>query len=302
MEQSRNIQIRDLVSDLQQELTFKTGTLVPLLTRAVRLAHLVDEPEYRLLFEFHLSGISMTSTLPSVTPWTQKSGKPRWDPVQAYFEDRALPDGKLHGADLASIEFMLRETCRVREKHPNEASLMQHERNIVAILGRIQSRVTIFTNLIESRSTRMHQNLHGGNAKPSIFIGHGRSSVWRELKDFLEDRLHLRVVEFNRESTAGISTVERLNEMLDDSNFAFLVLTGEDENRDGSLHARENVVHEAGLFQGRLGFRRAIVILESNCKEFSNIQGLGQIRFQVGELRSKFEDVRHVLEREGILV
>jgi predicted nucleotide-binding protein len=50
--------------------------------------------------------------------------------------------------------------------------------------------------------------------------------------------------------------------MLDDAGFAFLVLTGEDELKEGQLQARMNVVHEAGLFQGRLGFEKAIVLLE----------------------------------------
>ena len=40
--------------------------------------------------------------------------------------------------------------------------------------------------------------------------------------------------------------------MLDDAAFAFLILTAEDEKADGKMHARMNVVHEAGLFQGRL--------------------------------------------------
>ena len=62
-----------------------------------------------------------------------------------------------------------------------------------------------------------------------------------------------------------------------------------------------NVVHEAGLFQGRLGFDRAIVLLEEGCEEFSNISGLGQIRFPRGKIKSAFEDIRQVLEREDVL-
>ncbi len=62
-----------------------------------------------------------------------------------------------------------------------------------------------------------------------------------------------------------------------------------------------NVVHEAGLFQGRLGFTKAIVLLEEGCKEFTNIQGLGQIRFPRGRISSAFEEVRRVLEREGLI-
>ena len=56
-----------------------------------------------------------------------------------------------------------------------------------------------------------------------------------------------------------------------------------------------NVVHEAGLFQGRLGFSRAIILLEESCEEFSNIHGLGQIRFPKGNIKAVFEDVRQLL-------
>lgn len=133
-----------------------------------------------------------------------------------------------------------------------------------------------------------------------IFIGHGRSPIWRDLKDFLVERLNLSWDEFNREPVAGHTTVERLRNMLDQASFAFLVMTAEDEHADGTHHARENVVHEVGLFQGRLGFNKAIVLLEEGCSEFSNIHGLTQIRFPKGNLRAQSEEIRRVLEREGV--
>lgn len=135
----------------------------------------------------------------------------------------------------------------------------------------------------------------------NVFIGHGRSLLWRELKDFIEDRLGLPVDEFNRVPVAGFTNIARLSEMLDAAAIAFLVMTGEDEQADGKLHARMNVVHEAGLFQGRLSFERAIVVLEDGCEEFSNIVGLGQIRFPKGNIKAAFEEIRQVLEREGII-
>jgi predicted nucleotide-binding protein len=136
----------------------------------------------------------------------------------------------------------------------------------------------------------------GGN----VFIGHGRSLLWRELKDFISDRLGLPWDEFNRVPVAGVTNIARLSEMLDSARIAFVVLTAEDETIDGRERARQNVVHEAGLFQGRLGFTRAIVLLEDGCDEFSNIQGLGQIRFPRGQISAAFDDVRQVLEREGL--
>jgi predicted nucleotide-binding protein len=134
-----------------------------------------------------------------------------------------------------------------------------------------------------------------------IFIGHGGSAVWRDLKDLLHDRLGLEHEEFNREATAGKSTKERLEEMLDNACFAFLVMTAEDEKADGTMMARANVIHEVGLFQGRLGFEKAIVLLEEGCGEFSNIHGLTQIRFPKGNIMAKSEEIRRVLEREGII-
>lgn len=136
---------------------------------------------------------------------------------------------------------------------------------------------------------------------PVIFIGHGGSEIWRVLKDFVKERLGLEHEEFDRVSPAGIGTSERLGAMLDRASVAFLVMTNEDEHTDGTGHARENVIHESGLFQGRLGFHRAIVLLEEGCAEFSNIQGLGQIRFGAGRIDETFEEVRRVLEREGII-
>ncbi|CAG36779.1 TIR domain-containing protein [Desulfotalea psychrophila] len=135
----------------------------------------------------------------------------------------------------------------------------------------------------------------------NIFIGHGRSHYWRELKDFVSERLHLPWDEFNRVPVAGVTNITRLAQMLDQSCIAFLVMTAEDEQQDGNMHARMNVVHEVGLFQGRLGFERAIVVLEEGCEEFSNIQGLGQIRFPKGNISAIFDEIRQILEREKIV-
>ena len=135
----------------------------------------------------------------------------------------------------------------------------------------------------------------------TVFIGHGHSPLWLELKNFLEERLELSVDEFSSISNAGRPTTDRLSEMMVTATAALLLMTGEDETADGKLRARENVVHEAGLFQGRLGFGRAIVLLEHGCEEFSNIIGLGEIRFQKGDIKSAFEEIRMFLERESII-
>ena len=176
----------------------------------------------------------------------------------------------------------------------SQALVVGHVVDRIGVLGKLARQLG---SHISRRKHRQRTSEIVGN---NVFIGHGRSPIWRELKDFIEDRLMLPADEFNRVPVAGVTNVARLSEMLDAAVIALLVLTGEDEQADGNIRARMNVVHEAGLFQGRLGFTRAIILLESGCEEFSNIQGLGQIRFPKGNIKAVFEDIREVLEREGI--
>jgi hypothetical protein len=78
------------------------------------------------------------------------------------------------------------------------------------------------------RNQRRQRRTEKRDVGSFVFIGHGRSSLWRELKDFTEDRLGLHTDEFNRVPVAGVTNVERLVQMLDDAAIALLVLTAED--------------------------------------------------------------------------
>lgn len=134
--------------------------------------------------------------------------------------------------------------------------------------------------------------------KPVIFIGHGRSPQWRDLKDHLHEKHGYRVQAYEIGARAGHAIRDILEEMLDESSFAILVMTGEDKTQSGHVRARQNVVHELGLFQGRLGFARAIILLERGVQEFSNIQGIHQIRFSKKNIKETFGDVLATLVRE----
>ncbi len=139
------------------------------------------------------------------------------------------------------------------------------------------------------------------NENKKIFIGHGGSHIWLRLKDFLENTLELPYEEFNRIPQAGKTTTDRLKKMLESCCIAFLIMTGEDKHADGTLHARENVIHEIGLFQAQLGFERAIILREKGCKIFSNIEGITYIPFPKGNIEAAFEGIRGVLKREGMI-
>jgi len=134
--------------------------------------------------------------------------------------------------------------------------------------------------------------------KPIIFIGHGGSEQWRNLKDHLHEKHDYRVEAYEIGARAGHAIRDILEEMLGKTSFAILVMTGEDKTEDGGMRARQNVVHELGLFQGKLGFTKAIVLLEDGTEEFSNIHGINQIRYGKGNIKETFGEVLATLKRE----
>lgn len=136
--------------------------------------------------------------------------------------------------------------------------------------------------------------------KTRVFIGHGRSQQWRDLKDHLHDKHGYDIEAYEIGARAGHTIRDILGEMLDSSSFALLIFTGEDEDKEGRLHARENVIHELGLFQGKLGFSKSIVLLEEGTHEFSNIHGIHQIRFSHDNIRETFGEVLATLRREHL--
>ena len=136
------------------------------------------------------------------------------------------------------------------------------------------------------------------SARPTVFLGHGRSPIWRDLKDHLQDQHGYDVEAYEVGARAGHGIRDILEEMLRQSTFAILVMTGDDETTDGVVQPRLNVVHEAGLFQGKLGFNRAVMLVEEGVKGFSNIHGIAQIRFPVGHIKETFGDVLATIKRE----
>ncbi len=133
---------------------------------------------------------------------------------------------------------------------------------------------------------------------PIVFIGHGGSGQWKELKDHLHEKHGYRIEAYEIGARTGHAIRDILEEMLNKTSFAILVMTGEDEVKNGEMRARQNVIHELGLFQGRLGFTKAIVLLEDGIEEFSNIHGINQIRYSKGNIKETFGEVLATLRRE----
>lgn len=141
--------------------------------------------------------------------------------------------------------------------------------------------------------------------KPSesgkIFIGHGRSKLWTQLQLFLNEELKLKTLTFEDESRTSESIINILNDFLNNSSLAILVMTAEDETAEGKSRVRQNVIHETGLFQGRLGFDKVIILKQDNIEEFSNIAGLQYIPFAGDKIEQCFYEVQRKLKKLGLV-
>jgi hypothetical protein len=77
------------------------------------------------------------------------------------------------------------------------------------------------------------------------------------------------------------------------------VLTVEDLTAEGKRLARQNVVHEIGLFQGRYGFDRVVVLAEEGCDYVPELAAPYSIAFPRNGIRSVFWKVRRVLKQRS---
>jgi len=138
--------------------------------------------------------------------------------------------------------------------------------------------------------------------KPNmVFLGHGGNPLWSKVHIHLKDELHLDVQVWETESRASRYPLDVLKQLLDSCTFAVLVQTGEDPTSDGNLRARQNVIHEIGLFQGRLGFEKVALVEQEGIESFSNIHGLQVIHFPGQRIEAAYYELDRMLVREELI-
>jgi predicted nucleotide-binding protein len=84
-------------------------------------------------------------------------------------------------------------------------------------------------------------------------------------------------------------------------SFAICLLCRNEQMVDGLPRANQNVVYQAGFFQGRYGFGRVALLTEVGCDPFSNIAGIVRLDFPAPQVSSTFIDLHRMLQREGLI-
>jgi len=157
---------------------------------------------------------------------------------------------------------------------------------------------------LKSEISKIKPSTHKSQKIPEdgyVFIGHGRNKLWARVQIFLKDELSLNTMTFESEFHTSESIVPILDDFLSKSIFAVILLTAEDETSEGKIRARQNVIHEIGLFQGRIGFKKVVLLKQEGVEEFTNIAGLQYIPFAKENVEKTFYELQRTLKREGII-
>jgi hypothetical protein len=93
---------------------------------------------------------------------------------------------------------------------PPHISVLADVLSLKAPKGACESLATIVRRTFSHLERTEKQLAKAERIGTNVFIGHGRSKEWKDLKDFINDRMRLPWDEFNRVAVAGIPNAVRL--------------------------------------------------------------------------------------------
>lgn len=130
-----------------------------------------------------------------------------------------------------------------------------------------------------------------------VFVSHGHDELAKlKLRTFLSEQLgHTAVILGEQVGRQGLTIIEALEQLSAGSEFAIILLTADDTAADGERRARQNVIHEIGFFQGRLGRTRVVLIVQRGIEIPSNLAGLFYLSYE-REIKQTFDDLRIILQ------
>jgi predicted nucleotide-binding protein len=76
---------------------------------------------------------------------------------------------------------------------------------------------------------------------------------------------------------------------------AIIVMSGDDTTDKGEIRARENVMHEVGFFQGKIGIRNVIILHEKGVNIPTNISGLVYHPYPKDAIKATYVDIANEL-------
>jgi predicted nucleotide-binding protein len=133
--------------------------------------------------------------------------------------------------------------------------------------------------------------------RANVFLSHGHNELLKlKLKDFLNSKLGRMPIILAEQSSRGLTVVEKLERVSAICCFAVVLMTKDDQQVDGGVRARQNVIHEIGFFQGKYGRKNVVLLAERGIELFTNISGIIRIEFEAEHFEECYEPLRNELD------
>lgn len=133
--------------------------------------------------------------------------------------------------------------------------------------------------------------------RANVFLSHGHNELLKlKLKDFLANRLGQTPIILAEQPSQGFTVVEKLERVSEICSFAVILMTKDDQQVDGGIRARQNVIHEIGFFQGKYGRKNVVLLAERGIELFTNISGIIRIEFEPNHFEQCYEPLRIEIE------
>lgn len=130
----------------------------------------------------------------------------------------------------------------------------------------------------------------------TVFLSHGKSPLWQEVANYIEEKLAHEVVVLAEAVDQGRTQIQKLEQDTEECAFAIILLTSDDEQKSGSPRSREKILHEIGFCQGTFGRENVLVLKQDGVEEFVDLAGVVYVSFAGNDIKSAFSRLQTEIE------
>lgn len=206
-----------------------------------------------------------------------------------------------------SIEYRrFKEAATLAEWPLNFMNETPHTRKVQGVAQARTQAIQLLTaaiNLLDERmadagSTTTSPAVPPIAASRRIFVVHGHDNEPKEAVARYLESLGLNPVILHEQPNKGRTIIQKFQEEAADVGFAIVLMSADDEMKDGQKRARQNVILELGFFLGKLGPSRVATIVKGSVERPSDFDGVIYLPFDgswqrdlAGELEAAGYDI-----------
>ncbi|TFZ41931.1 nucleotide-binding protein [Vagococcus xieshaowenii] len=107
---------------------------------------------------------------------------------------------------------------------------------------------------------KTEENPVNKNEIKNIFIVHGHDGEMKHDVARTIKNLNINPIILSEQPNGGKTIIEKFESSSEHIDFAIVLVSGDDIQKDGKIRARQNVMYELGYFCGKLGRNRVLIL------------------------------------------